>query len=56
MEVNNIFTDLSDGRKLIKLLELISGEYIGKPNNGRTRLHKLENVGKCLTFVKSKVL
>ncbi|CAG2165659.1 unnamed protein product, partial [Oppiella nova] len=54
-EVHDIFTDLSDGRKLLKLLELVSGESIGKPNTGRELHHKLDNVGKCLTFVKSKV-
>jgi spectrin beta len=56
MQVNDIFTDLSDGTKLLKLLELISGEYLGKPNNGNKRLHKLENVGKSLSFVNSKVI
>jgi spectrin beta len=56
MQINDIFTDLSDGRKLLKLLELISGENLGKPNNGNKRLHKLENVGKSLNFVNSKVI
>jgi len=55
MEVYDIFSDLSDGIKLLKLLELISGESIAKPNSGRLRLHKLENVGRSLTFVNSKV-
>ena len=28
MEVEDLFTDLADGRKLLKLLEIISGFYI----------------------------
>jgi hypothetical protein len=31
--VNDLFTDLSDGKVLIKLLETISGEKIGAPGN-----------------------
>lgn len=55
MQVNDIFTDLSDGIRLMKLLELISGESLGKPETGRLRVHKLGNVAKCLAFVNSKV-
>ena len=31
LHVNDLFTDLSDGKVLIKLLETISGEKIGTP-------------------------
>lgn len=55
MEVDDLFTDLSDGRKLLKLLEIISGERLGKPNNGKMRVHKIENVNKALTFLHTKV-
>lgn len=27
MEVEDLFTDLADGRKLLKLLEIISGDF-----------------------------
>uniref|UniRef100_A0A1B0BD64 Calponin-homology (CH) domain-containing protein n=1 Tax=Glossina palpalis gambiensis TaxID=67801 RepID=A0A1B0BD64_9MUSC len=37
MEVEDLFTDLADGIKLLKLLEIISSEKLGKPNNGRMR-------------------
>jgi len=54
MEVEDLFKDLADGKKLLKLLEIISGEKLGEPNNGKTRVHKLENVNKCLAFLHTK--
>jgi len=56
MEVDDLFVDLADGKKLLKLLEIISGEKLGKPNNGRMRVHKVENVNKSLAFLHTKVL
>ena len=38
-----MFTDLGDGRKLLKLLEIISGEKLGKPNSGKMRVHRNTN-------------
>ncbi|XP_048516488.1 spectrin beta chain, non-erythrocytic 1 isoform X6 [Dendroctonus ponderosae] len=55
MEVDDLFVDLADGRKLLKLLEIISGEKLAKPNNGRMRVHKIENVNKSLAFLHTKV-
>ncbi|XP_012280338.1 spectrin beta chain, non-erythrocytic 5 isoform X2 [Orussus abietinus] len=55
MEVDDLFTDLGDGKKLLKLLEIISGERLAKPNNGRMRVHKIENVNKSLAFLHTKV-
>lgn len=55
MEVEDLFTDLADGVKLLKLLEIISGEKLGKPNNGRMRVHKIENLNKSLAFLHTKV-
>ena len=46
MEVDDLFTDLADGRKLLKLLEIISGEKLGKPNSGKMRVHRY-NFSKC---------
>lgn len=54
MEVEDLFTDLADGRKLLKLLEIISGEKLGKPNNGKMRVHKVENLNKSLAFLQTK--
>lgn len=55
MEVDDLFVDLADGRKLLKLLEVISGEKLAKPNNGKMRVHKIENVNKSLAFLHTKV-
>lgn len=55
MEVEDLFVDLADGVKLLKLLEIISGEKIGKPNGGKMRVHKIENVNKSLAFLHTKV-
>ena len=55
MHVDNLFTDLADGKKLLKLLEIISGEKLGRPNNGKMRVHFIENVNKSLAFLHTKV-
>jgi len=52
MEVEDLFVDLADGVKLLKLLEIISGEKIGKPNGGKMRVHKIENVNKSKYILK----
>ena len=54
IEVEDLFTDLADGKKLLKLLEIISGEKLGKPNNGKMRFHNVENLNKSLAFLKTK--
>jgi spectrin beta len=54
MEVEDLFTDLADGKKLLKLLEIVSGEKLGKPNNGKMRFHNVENVNKSLAFLQTK--
>ena len=53
-QVEDLFTDLGDGRKLLKLLEIISGEKLGKPNAGKMRVHRIENVNKSLAFLHTK--
>ena len=55
VQVEDLFTDLADGRKLLKLLEIISGEKLGKPNSGKMRVHRVENVNKSLAFLHTKV-
>ncbi|QSL66599.1 hypothetical protein MERGE_000981 [Pneumocystis wakefieldiae] len=48
-------TDLSDGIRLISLLETIGDETLGKYNkNPRLRIQKAENVNKALDYIKSK--
>lgn len=56
MEVTDLYTDLSDGKRLMKLLEVISKASFGKPNKGVLRVQKIENVGRALEFIKTKVI
>uniref|UniRef100_A0A8C9MEA9 Calponin-homology (CH) domain-containing protein n=1 Tax=Serinus canaria TaxID=9135 RepID=A0A8C9MEA9_SERCA len=53
--IEDIYTDLKDGISLMKLLELLSGEALPKPSQGKMRVHFLENNSKAITFLKSKV-
>ena len=55
MEIDDLFRDLNDGRRLIKLLEAISNEKLGKPNQGKLKVHKIENINKALSFIQSKI-
>jgi len=51
-------TDLQDGIRLLKLLEILSGKETPKPERvGRTmmRIHKILNVGKALTFLQAQL-
>nr|AAP06095.1 similar to NP_506127 alpha-actinin in Caenorhabditis elegans [Schistosoma japonicum] len=38
----------------MKLLEVISGEQLPKPDRGKMRFHKIANVNKALDFIESK--
>lgn len=53
-QIENIEDDFQNGLKLMLLLEVISGEQLGKPDRGRMRIHKLSNVNKALQFIESK--
>uniref|UniRef100_A0A671W9Z4 Actinin alpha 4 n=1 Tax=Sparus aurata TaxID=8175 RepID=A0A671W9Z4_SPAAU len=46
--------DFRDGLKLMLLLEVISGERLPKPERGKMRVHKINNVNKALDFIASK--
>ncbi|CAI5771331.1 spectrin beta chain, non-erythrocytic 1 isoform X2 [Podarcis lilfordi] len=52
--ITDLYADLRDGRMLIKLLEVLSGERLPKPTKGRMRIHCLENVDKALQFLKEQ--
>ena len=55
LHVSDLFVELRDGKVLLKLLELISGEKLGRVNKGTLRVMKMENVGKALRFLSTKV-
>jgi len=56
MEVTEIFSELSDGIKLLKLLEIISDSKIASPSRSSSRFHKIDNVSRALQFLSAKVL
>ncbi|KAK2182079.1 hypothetical protein NP493_368g02094 [Ridgeia piscesae] len=47
----DLYVDLRDGKLLIKLLEVLSGERLPRPTKGKMRIHCLENVDKSLSFL-----
>ena len=49
--ISDLYTDLRDGKYLIKLLEILSGERLPRPTKGKMRIHCLENVDKALSFL-----
>nr|VZI37615.1 unnamed protein product [Spirometra erinaceieuropaei] len=49
--IEDLYTDLCDGRLLLKLVEAVSGYELPSPTPGRMRIHCLENVEKTLNFL-----
>uniref|UniRef100_A0A0K0EWJ5 Karst (inferred by orthology to a D. melanogaster protein) n=1 Tax=Strongyloides venezuelensis TaxID=75913 RepID=A0A0K0EWJ5_STRVS len=54
LEINDLFVDLGDGILLMKFLEIISGDKLGKPNRGQMRVQKIENLNKCINYLKRR--
>ena len=50
-KITDLYTDLRDGKMLIKLLEILSGERLPRPTKGKVRIQCLKNVGKALSFL-----
>ena len=51
-KINSVLEDLDDGIALLTLLEVISGESVGKFNQTpKMRIHKIENLNKALKFI-----
>ncbi|CAI4222623.1 unnamed protein product [Auanema sp. JU1783] len=53
-KVQDLYMDLRDGKYLLKLLEVLSGERLPKPTRGKMRIHCLENVEKALNFLRDQ--
>lgn len=49
--IQNLFQDLRDGRMLISLLEMLSGQNLPR-ERGRMRVHKLQNIQIALNYIK----
>ncbi|GMR59132.1 hypothetical protein PMAYCL1PPCAC_29327 [Pristionchus mayeri] len=54
MKIQDLYVDMRDGKTLLKLLEVLSGERLPKPTRGKMRIHCLENVDKALQFLKDQ--
>lgn len=52
--IGDLYLDLRDGKNLIKLLEVLSGERLPRPTKGKMRIHCLENVDKALQFLRDQ--
>lgn len=52
--VGDLYVDMRDGKNLIKLLEVLSGERLPRPTKGKMRIHCLENVDKALQFLREQ--
>ncbi|XP_071055816.1 spectrin beta chain isoform X5 [Onthophagus taurus] len=52
--IGDLYLDLRDGKQLIKLLEVLSGERLPRPTKGKMRIHCLENVDKALQFLRDQ--
>ena len=46
--------DFKDARKLVALLESLTGEKIAIQNYGSTRFHKISNMNIAISFIESK--
>eukprot|EP00126_Sphaerothecum_destruens_P015255 Sdes_comp9192_c0_seq1m664 len=54
LQVTSLEEDFKDGVRLMKLLESLSGEEVGKVEKGKTRIPCIQNINKALDFIKSK--
>lgn len=52
--INDLYVDMRDGKNLLKLLEILSGERLPRPTKGKMRIHCLENVDKALQFLRDQ--
>lgn len=52
--ITDLYIDMRDGKMLMKLLEILSGERLPRPTRGKMRIHCLENVDKALQFLREQ--
>uniref|UniRef100_A0A915M9S2 Calponin-homology (CH) domain-containing protein n=1 Tax=Meloidogyne javanica TaxID=6303 RepID=A0A915M9S2_MELJA len=53
-KIQDLYADLRDGKMLLKLLEVLSGDRLQRPTRGKMRIHCLENVDKALQFLRDQ--
>jgi len=55
VKIRDLYRDLHDGKNLIRLLHVLSGEHLKIPNTrGKMRIHALENVQRAIDFLHEK--
>nr|CAD7569913.1 unnamed protein product [Timema californicum] len=54
MKVEDLYLDMRDGRMLLKLIEIISGEKLGKAHTGALKVFWAENINKSLDYLSNK--
>ncbi|KAF0989328.1 hypothetical protein HZS_3952 [Henneguya salminicola] len=54
LHIDDITTDLRDGRMLHHLLEVISGDKLSPSEKKNHRVHQINNVNRCLEFIAKK--
>lgn len=55
VQIEDLFSDIGDGRTLMKLIEIVTRERVGRPNTGNRRIHKIDNVNLCLQYLTPKL-
>jgi len=50
-KIESIQNDFQDGKQLMKLVEVISGETLPKPEKGKLKLHKIQNLNFALEAI-----
>nr|CAD7463131.1 unnamed protein product [Timema tahoe] len=55
MKVEDLYLDMRDGRMLLKLIEIISGEKLGKAHTGTLKVLWSENINKSLDYLSNKI-
>lgn len=53
--VDHIEKDLRDGKRLLKLLSVVSGQSAPKPERMNMRIHQLSNVAQALAFLQKQI-
>ncbi|KJE88866.1 hypothetical protein CAOG_08407 [Capsaspora owczarzaki ATCC 30864] len=55
LKCDDLYMDLRDGTKLLKLLEIISGDTQARPEKGKMRVHLMSNMRSVLDYLKRKI-
>eukprot|EP00039_Didymoeca_costata_P018002 m.331716 g.331716 ORF g.331716 m.331716 type:complete len:894 (+) comp16784_c0_seq1:77-2758(+) len=54
LKIENIQTDLSDGKLFLALMEIVGDVQLPKPARGKMRIHKIQNLNAALKYLSEK--